>query len=330
MNRQARRAAKAMARHTLKPKDHQIVAVHEAGHAIAKVMTAAELGYAAKEIIAHIDIGIDQRATPSADGKIMLRSQGVTVGPEFSKEISAAAEGIVKAAVCSTPGSEAQVLEGRREFRGRVLGAGRAAGADIAQWFRARVFDAVAGPMAEAIFTNQTFRDVFWEGYAAASDRGAIAVDAENSGIPVDQTISTIHKMAVLAAYVMQHTNVWTVVLALARKLPAAGRMEGHDAVTITTNIVPEDQLTKIFCQGLDAINTFELEISKASVVVATYPDGSQYLVKGIRHISNMRISTDSTATALNYECKLPVFDEALWQAFGDGSSNSLHGTKYC
>jgi phage-related protein len=40
MNRQTRRAAKAMARHTVKSKDHQIVAVHEAGHAVAKVMAA--------------------------------------------------------------------------------------------------------------------------------------------------------------------------------------------------------------------------------------------------------------------------------------------------
>jgi phage-related protein len=44
MNRQTRRAGKAMARHTKKFKDHQIVAVHEAGHVVAKVLAARDFG----------------------------------------------------------------------------------------------------------------------------------------------------------------------------------------------------------------------------------------------------------------------------------------------
>ena len=67
-----------------------IVAVHEAGHAVAKVLAAGELGYSITEAINHIDIGTDESWGQSTDGKMMLRSQGVTFGPIFSRDINAA------------------------------------------------------------------------------------------------------------------------------------------------------------------------------------------------------------------------------------------------
>jgi hypothetical protein len=45
MNRHERRAARARARHAAKNSNAHIVAVHEAGHAVARVLVAGELGY---------------------------------------------------------------------------------------------------------------------------------------------------------------------------------------------------------------------------------------------------------------------------------------------
>ena len=41
--------------------------------------------------------------------------------------------------------------------------------AEELKWFRARVFDAVTGSIAEAIFTKRTFHDV-WNGHQAEGD----------------------------------------------------------------------------------------------------------------------------------------------------------------
>jgi hypothetical protein len=91
MNRQTRRAAKATARQTSKSKYHEIVAVHEAGHAVAKVMAAPDFGYEVHEAVSYIDVGSQGPGNLAPDGKMILRSQGVTYGPVFSKEISLAA-----------------------------------------------------------------------------------------------------------------------------------------------------------------------------------------------------------------------------------------------
>jgi hypothetical protein len=56
-NRQTRRAAKAIARHTPKSKYHQIVAVQEVGYAVAKVTAAPDFGYEVHEVVAYIDVG---------------------------------------------------------------------------------------------------------------------------------------------------------------------------------------------------------------------------------------------------------------------------------
>jgi uncharacterized protein YjiS (DUF1127 family) len=221
MSRHERRAARAMARHANTAK-HHLVTVHEAGHAVAKVLASAELGYQASEAIAYIDIGSAPDGMVSADGKMLLRSQAVTFGPTFSREISAAAEEFEKARLA---GGSKVILQGSdaRELYSGIFQAARTAGADIGRWLRARVFDAVAGPLAEAIASDQRFGDVFWKGYVAEGDWNGIVSDFKLSGTPAHEGFSVVNRMAVLAAYVMQNPLVWNAVLALAKRLPKAG-----------------------------------------------------------------------------------------------------------
>jgi hypothetical protein len=177
MNRHARRAAKAMTRYTVKSKDHQIVAVHEAGHAVAKVLAARDFGYEVHEAVAYIDVGSQGPGDLTPDGKMILRSQGVTYGPIFSKEISLAAAEFQDGFFADRA---SPTIEGndRRELFCGTLNAGRTARADIKKWFRIRAFDAVAGCVAEANFSKRDFGELFFEDYSAERDRDGIAYDA--------------------------------------------------------------------------------------------------------------------------------------------------------
>jgi hypothetical protein len=313
MNRHARRATKAMARHTLKPTDHQIVAVHEAGHVVAKVMAAPDFGYEADEAVAHIVIGSQGPGRLSPDGKMILRSQAVTYGPIFSKEISLAAAEF-KAAFLGDRASRTVQGNESREFFCGILNAARTAGADIKRWFRIRAFDAVAGCVAEAIFSKRDFGELFFEDYSAEGDRDGIAHDAQMAAIPASEAALVTCHMAAVNAYLMQDDKIWAAVLALAKELLVVGRMPGRAAVKIITGILSPNDLAAAYGDAVKEIDKREAEIEAQPIVIAVCADQT-ILVKGSDHLSDRE-----SVTALQYECKLPVFAEALGYAFGDGS----------
>ena len=303
-----------MARHTPKRKYHQIVAVHEAGHAVAKVMAAPDFGYEVHEAVAYIDVGSQEPCGLTPDGKMILRSQGVTYGPTFSKEISLAAAGFTAAFFADRTSLTVQGNDRRELFCG-ILNAARTAGADINRWFRIRAFDAVAGCVAEANFSKRDFGELFFQDYAAESDRGGIAHDARMAAIPARETKLVISHMAAVNAYLMQDEKIWAAVLALAKELPVVGLMPGREAVKIITGILSPNDLAVAYREAAKEIDRLKAEIEAQPIVTAICADQSTILVKGIEHLSDKEL-----VTALQYECKLPVFAEALGYAFGDGS----------
>src|ERR1700731_4078074 len=76
MNRHQRRAAKAQGiSKTLDP----VVAIHEAGHAVARVLSATDFGRTAEEMISHIDVATGESLGESFfDKSVTLKSQAVT------------------------------------------------------------------------------------------------------------------------------------------------------------------------------------------------------------------------------------------------------------
>jgi hypothetical protein len=149
MNRHERRAAKVRARLVAKNGGSHIVAVHEAGHAIAKVLAAEELGYSINEAIDRIEIGVGETLGRSVDGRMITRSQAVTYGPTFSRDIDEASFEFKQTYLSGRAGDV--TLEGREqlEYSSKLVELGRAAGANIGKWFRARVFDAVSGSRSD-------------------------------------------------------------------------------------------------------------------------------------------------------------------------------------
>jgi hypothetical protein len=320
MNRHERRKAKALSRLGHKNNGPTVAAVHEAGHAVAKVLAIGELGYSIDDAIKYIDMGSNQAFGPSVDGQMMMYSQGVTFGPKFSKQIEEASREFKQAYLSE---HEHGVLQGAEthEFLSKFVELGRAAGADIGKWFRARVFDAVTGSIAEAIVTKRTFNDV-WNGYQAEGDVSGVMRDASISGIAVDEVKSTIKRTAALSAYLMEQPEVWAAVVALGNKLPIVGRMDGDKAVAIITKALSESGLRGMFADGLEGIADLERQISAAKVVFAKCADDSNHLIKGgelIKRIKDYGIG--ERVEHVQFQCTFRIFAETLCRAFGDGAS---------
>jgi len=112
----------------------------------------------------------------------------------------------------------------------------------------------------------------------------------------------------------MQDDKIWAAVSALAEELPVVGRMPGREAVKIITGILSPNDLAAAYGDAVKEIDKIKAEIEAQPIVTAICADQT-ILVKGIEHLSDKE-----SVTALQYECKLPVFAEALGYAFGDGS----------
>jgi hypothetical protein len=319
MNRHERRAAKVRARLVAKNGGSHIVAVHEAGHAIAKVLAAEELGYSINEAIDRIEIGVGETLGRSVDGRMITRSQAVTYGPTFSRDIDEASFEFKQTYLSGRAGDV--TLEGREqlEYSSKLVELGRAAGANIGKWFRARVFDAVSGSMAEAIFSKRAFYDV-WHGYEAESDEFNVVRDAVWAGIGTDEIKATIRRMAVLSFCVMERPEVWAAVLALANKVPAVGTMKGVEAVAIIAGVIPAGSLTGIFREASERVAELEREITAAKVVLMETPDGSNEPIKGKELIQKLKDAGIDSVEAVRYQSASSVFGEVLFHAFGDGA----------
>src|SRR5205823_7055448 len=67
MDRHERRAAKVATRSA---KIDLVVAVHEAGHAVARFLTAGDLGFSADDAISYIEMAPDSAVTKSIDKRM--------------------------------------------------------------------------------------------------------------------------------------------------------------------------------------------------------------------------------------------------------------------
>jgi hypothetical protein len=212
MNRRERRIA---ASHVRKAELDPIIAIHEAGHAVARYLTAAEMGFPVEESIIHIEISPGTSLGASSDGRTYLVSQAVTFGPMFSAEIN------------ELVGATTDLAE----ITGLVAAA-VARGFDISTWLEARALITVFGPMAEAVARRKSFHDV-WESYESEADVRSLVRDGVIGGLRDKELDSLLNKTVERAAAMLQRPEILTAINALAEALPEAGRMEGKDAAAI-------------------------------------------------------------------------------------------------
>jgi hypothetical protein len=285
-----------------------IVAVHEAGHAVARALVAGELGYSLHEVISLIDMGA--KADRWEDGRRVTRDQGSTWGPSLSKDMEMASREFHAAyrKKRDEPGYETDT------YWPTTMKLSQAAGADIERWFRARAFQHVSGPIAEAIASNRPFIDV-WHGHGwdADDDRRSLAFDVEIANVGRRKRASTLDNIAVVSASLMDKAEVWAAVLALAEKLPDFGTMDGRKALGIISSAVPESELATLFGKAMQRVSELERKIRVATAVSMQTVDGSNIVIKS-------RVKGKTNVRELQYQCVFPVFAETLRRAFGDGA----------
>jgi hypothetical protein len=82
MNRHQRRANKTKG---IDKKLDPVIAIHEAGHAVARVLSAEDFGLPAEKMISRIDVGTAENLGKSYfDKSATLISQAITYGPTLS------------------------------------------------------------------------------------------------------------------------------------------------------------------------------------------------------------------------------------------------------
>lgn len=135
MNRHQKRAARVKARGR---EVDRVTAVHEAGHAVARVLVANSLGWSAHEAIEHIDIDPAPVAMEVGAQKRWLQIMGAVSGHFLSRPM----EEFLQARM------SAEALDARRDGTEMLalFTEMRAAGIDVDVWFHARSIEIVFGP----------------------------------------------------------------------------------------------------------------------------------------------------------------------------------------
>jgi hypothetical protein len=124
---------------------HHVCAMHEAGHAIAHVLSIGEMGYDVAEAIHSIEMRM-MADWPGAQSMV----QATTYANTFSREIQMAANHFVKACIQDQG-------ELRLQNYPTIIKLARDSGANIDKWFRTRAFTAVSGAVAEHSFLASRF-----------------------------------------------------------------------------------------------------------------------------------------------------------------------------
>ena len=228
--RRKRRASRAKAgRHPIDP----VTALHEAGHAVGRYLTALEMGLSEDEVITEIVVETEGRRPEmgtSFDGRMKLVSLAVCNGPMLSAEL----QRLVPAAMEIMGIAAGSTLSGRQalDLVKEVLAVGRSEGIDVDAWVGARAVVAVFGPMVEAGVREVPFQDV-WDGYEAEDDVTGIVGDGVAAGLSSDEIGAVIETAKHRVLDYLQEPKVGNAVNALGNHLLEHGTTAGERAAAI-------------------------------------------------------------------------------------------------
>ena len=187
---------------------------------MARYITAAELGHDINNAVSFIDVAPSVPTSKSADGRMEMHSQAITMGPMLSKEMQDVIDSKFKS-------GEIQKSEINHKRLAEIF-ADRSLGVNLSTWLRARILISVLGPAAEGKFTGVEFNKVL-NAYSSEIDLQCVVGDCMIAGILDPAAISDlINDAADRAEELLERQDIWDGILAVASSLPAAGRVEGR------------------------------------------------------------------------------------------------------
>lgn len=185
-------------------------AVHEFGHAVARVLSIGRVGITNENAIRWIEMDL---GNPHCS--VFELPLSMTGLKEFGER-----EGIRE-------GTWPTVAQWRKLFSFM--------GIDPLEWASVRLFEITAGAAAQAKFTAVSF-DLVWRGDGCSDDREKVMETCRRIGLNEAEAIRLSAERSKEACAEMDKTDVWRAVLTLAERLPTNGRMPGDAVVSIVQN----------------------------------------------------------------------------------------------
>ena len=186
------------------------IAVHESGHAVARVLSIGRVGITNENAIRWLEM--DWGTPHCSVVELPLSMPGLK---EFGER-----EGI-KEGVWPT------VEQWRKLFSFM--------GIDPFEWASVRLFEITAGAAAQAKFLGVSF-DLIWYDGGCSDDRQKAIETCQRIGLNEAEAKGLFVERAREACTVVDQTDVWRAVLTLAERLPTTGQMPGETVVSIVQN----------------------------------------------------------------------------------------------
>jgi len=186
------------------------IAVHESGHAVARVMSIGRAGITNENAIRWIEM--DQGTPHCSVFELPLDMPGLK---EFGES-----EGIRE-------GIWPTVEQWHKLFSFM--------GIDPLEWASVRLFEIAAGAAAQAKFTGIPFDMVWWDG-GCSDDRQKAIETCQRIGLNEAEAKDFFVESSKEACAAMDRADVWRAILFLAGQLPTTGRMPGSTAISIIRN----------------------------------------------------------------------------------------------
>lgn len=184
-------------------------AIHEAGHAVARVLSIGRVGITDENAIRWIEMA--QGNPHCSVFSLPLHLPGVREAGERA--------GIKEGGPEPTPEQWCTVL-----FPAMAI--------DPLEWLGVKVFELAAGAAAEARYTGMPF-DLRWYSVQCSDDRLNVSRACQQVGLNEQQAIQLFKERSKDACSAMARPDVWQAVLALTEQLPNTGRMPGNTAIAI-------------------------------------------------------------------------------------------------
>jgi hypothetical protein len=186
------------------------IAVHEAGHAVARVLSIGRVGITNENAIRWIEM--DEGTPHCSVFELPLNMPGLK---EFGER-----EGIRE-------GIPWTAEQWRKLFSFM--------GIDPLDWASVRLFELTAGAAAQAKFIGASF-GLVWHDYGCSDDRQNVIETLQRIGSNGSEAPRLFAERAEEACTVMDKPDVWRAVLTLAERLPTNGRMPGNTVISIVQN----------------------------------------------------------------------------------------------
>jgi hypothetical protein len=185
-------------------------AVHESGHAVARVLSIGRVGITNENAIRWIEM--DEGTPHCSVFELPLGMPGLK---EFGER-----EGIKE-------GMPWTAEQWRKLFSFMSI--------DPLEWASVRLFELAAGAAAQAKFAGASF-GLVWHDYGCSDDRQNVIETCQRIGLNGSEATRLFAERAEEACTVLDKSHVWRAVLTLAERLPAAGRIPGDTVVSIIKN----------------------------------------------------------------------------------------------